>query len=88
MLAALRKAIDQRYPGLRILPFMSAGGTDARHFRAVGIDSYSIPSFFMRAEDELMHGSNERVPVAEIVPALAFWDTLIRELTTEAEPDL
>ena len=88
VLAALRKAIDQRYPGLRILPYMSAGGTDARHFRAVGIDSYSIPSFFMRAEDELMHGSNERVPVAEIVPALAFWDTLIRELTTEAEPDL
>jgi len=34
-----------------------------------------------------MHAPNERVPAAEIAPALAFWDTLIRGLTsTSSEP--
>jgi acetylornithine deacetylase/succinyl-diaminopimelate desuccinylase-like protein len=81
VMIAVQKALDQRYPGLRVISYMSAGGTDNRHFRAVGIDSYAIGSFFMHAEDEMMHAANERVPAAEIAPALAFWDTLIRELT-------
>jgi acetylornithine deacetylase/succinyl-diaminopimelate desuccinylase-like protein len=86
VMAALQKALDLRYPGLRILPYMSAGGTDNRHFRALGVDGYAVGSFFMHAKDEMMHAPNERVPASEIAPALAFWDTLIRALTASSEP--
>ena len=79
--AAIRKAVDLRYPGLPLLPYMSAGATDNKHFRAVGIDSYCVGSYFMRPEDDFSHGLNERVPADAIPGALAFWDALLRELT-------
>ena len=79
--AAIRIAVDQQHEGLPLLPYMSAGATDNKHYRAVGIDSYCVGSFFMRPEDDFSHGLNERVPADAIPGALAFWDALLRELT-------
>ena len=79
--SAIRTAVDLRYPGLPLLPYMSAGATDNKHFRAVGIDSYCVGSYYMRPEDDFSHGLNERVPADAIPHALAFWDALLRELT-------
>ncbi len=79
--AAIRKAVDLQHPGLPLLPYMSAGATDNKYYRAAGIDSYCVGSFFMRPEDDFSHGLNERVPADAIPGALAFWDALLRELT-------
>ena len=79
--AAIRVAVDKQHEGLPLLPYMSAGATDNKHYRAVGIDSYCVGSFFMRPEDDFSHGLNERVPADAIPGALAFWDALLRELT-------
>jgi acetylornithine deacetylase/succinyl-diaminopimelate desuccinylase-like protein len=84
--AALRKAVDLRYPGLELLPAMAVGASDNLYFRAAGIDSYAITSLFMHPEDDYTHGLDERVPADAIAPALAFWHTLIRELTREQGP--
>lgn len=81
VLAALRKAIDIRYPGLPILPQMAGGASDCLYFRAEGIDCYSITSFFMNPKNEFAHGLNERVPADAISPSLQFWNRLLRELT-------
>lgn len=81
VLAAIRKAVDLRYPDLPLLPYMSAGATDNKHYRAAGIDSYCVGSYYMRPEDDFSHGLNERVPADAIPHALAFWDALLRELT-------
>lgn len=78
---AIRRAVDLQHPGLPLLPYMSAGATDNKHYRAAGIDSYCVGSFFMRPEDDFSHGLNERVPADAIPGALAFWDAIIRELT-------
>ncbi len=79
--AAIGKAIDTQHTGLPLLPYMSAGATDNKFYRAVGIDSYGVGSFFMRAEDDFTHGLNERVPADAIAGAVVFWDALLRELT-------
>ena len=79
--AAIRRAVDLQHPGLPLLPYMSAGATDNKHYRAAGIDSYCVGSFFMRPEDDFSHGLNERVPADAIPGAVAFWDAIIRELT-------
>ena len=71
----------RQHPGLPLLPYMSAGATDNKYYRAVGIDSYCVGSYFMRPEDDFSHGLNERVPADAIPGAVAFWNTLIRELT-------
>ncbi len=80
VIAAVRKAVDRRYPGLPIVPEMSAGASDSLHFRAKGVDSYGVSGIFMKPSDMYAHGLNERVPVATIDGALDHWHTLLTEL--------
>jgi acetylornithine deacetylase/succinyl-diaminopimelate desuccinylase-like protein len=83
VLAAVRNTVHAQHPGLPVVPYMSAGATDSKHFRAVGIDSYGVASFCMRNEDNFSHGLDERVPADAIPGALRFWDMLIREFTRQ-----
>ena len=39
---AFEKVLDQRYPGILILPRMSTGATDSAQLRAAGIESYGF----------------------------------------------
>lgn len=80
VLAAVRKAVDRRYPGLTIVPEMSAGASDSLHFRSKGVDSYGVSGIFMKPSDMYAHGLNERVPVAAIDGALDHWHTLLTTL--------
>lgn len=81
VMAAVTKAVHARAPGLPIIPSMSAGATDSYHFRAVGVPSYGVAGLFSKASDSFAHGLNERVPVSAIAPALAHWDSLLRDLS-------
>ena len=81
VMAAVKKAVHARAPGLPIIPSMSAGATDSLHFRAVGVPSYGVAGLFSKASDSYAHGLNERVPVDAIAPALAHWDSLLRDLS-------
>jgi acetylornithine deacetylase/succinyl-diaminopimelate desuccinylase-like protein len=81
VMKAVTKAVKARYPKLEITPSMSAGATDSLIFRAAGMPSYGVSALFQRSEDSFAHGLNERIPVAEIEPALAHWRTLITELS-------
>lgn len=79
--AAVRKAIERRYPGLPVIPQMSAGATDSLHFRAQGVDSYGVSGLFMKPSDDFSHGLNERAPIASIDGALDHWHVLITALS-------
>jgi acetylornithine deacetylase/succinyl-diaminopimelate desuccinylase-like protein len=81
VVAAVTKAVHARAPGLPIIPSMSAGATDSYHFRIQGVPSYGVAGLFSKASDSYAHGLNERVPVDAIVPALAHWDSLLRDLS-------
>lgn len=81
VMAAVKKAVHARAPGLPIIPSMSAGATDSYHFRMNGVPSYGVAGLFSKASDSFAHGLNERVPVAAIAPALAHWDSLLRDLS-------
>lgn len=81
LMAALRKAVDAQAPGVPIIPSMAAGTTDGVFFRLEGIDTYGVTGIFMKASDEYAHGLNERVPVDSIPGALAYWYTLVTELS-------
>ncbi len=79
--AAVKKAIERRYPGLPVIPQMSAGATDSLHFRAQGVDSYGVSGLFLKPSDDFSHGLNERAPVASIDGALDHWHVLITALS-------
>jgi hypothetical protein len=40
-----------------------------------------VSSLFQKSEDRFAHGLNERIPVAEIAPALAHYRTIITDLS-------
>jgi carboxypeptidase PM20D1 len=80
VMAAVTKAVHASYPGLSIVPSMSAGATDSMHFRANGVPSYGVSGLFMKDSDEFSHGLNERVPVSSIDGALAHWNSLLKDL--------
>lgn len=78
---AVTKAVAARYPGLAVVPAMSAGATDSLYFRAMGVPSYGVSSLFQRGEDGFAHGLNERVPVAGIAAALDQWERMVTALS-------
>lgn len=80
VMAAVRKAVDRRYPGLPIVPQMSAGASDSIFFRNAGIPSFGVAGEFMKASDDLAHGLNERIPEATIDGTLDHWHVMLKEL--------
>ncbi|KPF73484.1 hypothetical protein IP88_09150 [alpha proteobacterium AAP81b] len=80
VVAAVTKAVATARPGVVPVPGMDAGASDSLFYRAAGIPSYGVSGLMMRGEDVLIHGLNERVPVAAIAPALVHWRVLITEM--------
>lgn len=81
VMAAVKRSIERRYPGLPVIPQMSSGATDSLHFRAQGTDSYGVSGLFLKPSDDFSHGLDERAPVASIDGALDHWHRLITELS-------
>jgi carboxypeptidase PM20D1 len=81
VVAAVTKAVHARYPGLPIAPTMSPGATDGRDYRARGVPVYGVSGLFIKPADDFAHGLNERVPLDAIDPAVAFWESLVRDLS-------
>ena len=80
VLAALRKAVDNKFPGLDIIPSMSSGGTDGMHFRAAGIPSYGVNGGYSKPNDTFAHGLNERILVQSFYDNLAHWYVLLKAI--------
>lgn len=80
ILAALRKAVDNKFPGLDIIPSMSSGGTDGMHFRAAGIPSYGVNGGYSKPNDTFAHGLNERILVQSFYDNLAHWYVLLKAI--------
>lgn len=77
---AATRALQARFPGLRLVPVMSAGATDSLHFRARGIPSYGITPLFIKSSDQFAHGLNERTPLSELAPAIVYYQQLLTDL--------
>ncbi len=80
VLAAVTKAVHARFPGLPVVPNMSAGATDGMFFRAIGVPTYGVSGLFMKSSDDFSHGLNERAPTDAIDGALAHWESLLKDL--------
>jgi acetylornithine deacetylase/succinyl-diaminopimelate desuccinylase-like protein len=78
---AVAKAVHARYPRLPIAPTMSPGATDGRDFRARGVPVYGVSGLFIKPADDFAHGLNERIPLDSIAPAVAFWESLVSDLS-------
>jgi len=85
VLAAVRLAVDVRYPGLAIVPDMSTGATDGLYVRNAGIPTYGVAGLFGDIDDGRAHGRDERVGVEDFYAAVEHWQILLKALTGGAD---
>ncbi|NLI20525.1 MAG: M20/M25/M40 family metallo-hydrolase [Clostridiales bacterium] len=79
--AALSRAIHEIYPGVLISPYLMIAGSDARHYERICDHVYRFCGMPLSAEERLMiHGVNERIPVAKQADTARFFLRLIRNV--------
>jgi acetylornithine deacetylase/succinyl-diaminopimelate desuccinylase-like protein len=80
VIAAVTDAVHHRFPGVEIVPGMSAGATDSMYFRNAGVPSYGIDAAFTKPDDTFAHGLNEKLPASEVAAGLEFWHRVLTQL--------
>lgn len=78
---AITKAIHLGYPGVPVFPTMSAGASDSMWFRNEHIPSYGVSPLFIKDSDRFAHGLNERIPVGDVQPSMAYLLSLLTDLS-------
>lgn len=67
MFDALSNSAKELDGDITVVPYLSTGGTDSAALRRIGINCYGILPFPMvQADEERMHGHDERVPVESL----------------------
>jgi acetylornithine deacetylase/succinyl-diaminopimelate desuccinylase-like protein len=78
---AYTAAVQARHPGSPVVPEMSAGASDARPFRVIGIPVYGVDgSWGIVPTDLRAHGRDERLPVKALDDDVDHWELLLSKL--------
>ena len=78
---AVRAGLDVAYKSVPIIPGQASGASDSMWFRARGVPSYGVAPIFIKDSDDFSHGLNERTPLFNIAPGIAYWKILIQRLS-------
>jgi len=74
----VRRAITHVFPEAIVVPYLTVGGTDARHYAGVARQAYRFLPIRMRAEDRTrIHGTNEQTTVEGFADAVRFYMTVM-----------
>ncbi|MBL9067002.1 MAG: M20/M25/M40 family metallo-hydrolase [Sphingopyxis sp.] len=66
IIGPMQKLVDTYWPGLKVIPSMANGYTDATFLGAVGIPTYGIPGMWGDPDGNGAHGLNERMEVKSV----------------------
>jgi acetylornithine deacetylase/succinyl-diaminopimelate desuccinylase-like protein len=64
IMTAIRRTSDETFPGVPLVPIMSAGATDGSYLRNAGIPTYGHTGLASDVDDVRAHGQDERVAKA------------------------
>jgi acetylornithine deacetylase/succinyl-diaminopimelate desuccinylase-like protein len=81
MLTPLDRLVAETWPGLKVIPAMTAGGTDAKYTSAAGLPTYTFSPLTLDPNDDRSHGRDERIGVASFYQANEFFYRYLRLLT-------
>jgi acetylornithine deacetylase/succinyl-diaminopimelate desuccinylase-like protein len=83
----ITKAVHRLAGPIPVLPYMTTGATDMRHFRSLGIPAYGIFPIILPEEEHMrMHGVNERLSIASLERGLKATEEIVRALASYAPP--
>src|SRR5262249_24613743 len=73
------KALAKKmWPGVPVVPSMTAGATDGRFFMNAGIPTYGLSGMFSTAGETNAHGLNEKIRVKSLYEGRDFLEGVIR----------
>lgn len=78
--AFLKRSIQQSFPNAAVVPSLSVGATDGRHYdRVSGSVLRFFPVVMTRADVARAHGTNERIGIGDFMRAIDFYERLIED---------
>jgi carboxypeptidase PM20D1 len=80
----IAKVARQSFSDLIVVPGLTVGGTDSKHYSKIADNSYRFQLMEVGPEDIAgFHGTNERISIENLVKATSAYTLLIREATSE-----
>ena len=79
-MGAIAKVSEQFWPGVPIVPIMSAGATDGSYLRNAGIPTYGHSGLAGDVDDVRIHGRDERVLVKSFFDGQEYLYHLVKAL--------
>ncbi len=81
LLSSVEKVVHSMWPGVPVIPAMSAGASDFIFTRNAGIPSYGISGAWEDIHDERAHGRDERREMGSFYESVEFTYRLMKELS-------
>jgi acetylornithine deacetylase/succinyl-diaminopimelate desuccinylase-like protein len=81
VMSPLDQLVAQTWPGLIVIPSMSAGASDATHTSAAGLPTYTFSPLTIDPNDDREHGRDERIGIASFYQANEFFYRYLRAVT-------
>jgi acetylornithine deacetylase/succinyl-diaminopimelate desuccinylase-like protein len=82
VLSLIERISASMWPGVPVIPSMSAGATDAVFLRAAGIPVYGVDGIFEDVDDVRAHGRDERESVTSFYEGQEFLYRLVKALSS------
>lgn len=82
ILGTIERLVEEKWPGIPVVPTMSTGATDGLYVRNAGIPVYGVGAIFEDPEDNRAHGRDERVAIHRFYEALDYWYRMVKELSS------
>ncbi|MEA3021387.1 MAG: hypothetical protein QOK01_239, partial [Alphaproteobacteria bacterium] len=87
LMTAVERLTAQMWPGVPVIPTMSAGYTDSRWLRNAGIPAYGVSGLFSDPGRNGVHGLNEQIGVKELFAGKEFLYQLVKTLAVKRPPE-
>jgi acetylornithine deacetylase/succinyl-diaminopimelate desuccinylase-like protein len=81
LMASVQQVVRSMWPGVAVIPYMSAGASDSIYTRQGGIPSYGIGGGWNDIHDIRMHGRDERHEINDFYSSVEFTYRLMKELS-------
>jgi acetylornithine deacetylase/succinyl-diaminopimelate desuccinylase-like protein len=80
-MGAIEKLTTEFWPGIPVMPTMSAGATDGSYLRNAGIPTYGHSGLAVDVDDIRVHGRDERVLVKSFFDGQEYLYRLVKMLS-------
>jgi acetylornithine deacetylase/succinyl-diaminopimelate desuccinylase-like protein len=82
LVRTIERLTDEFWPGIPVIPTMSAGATDSRFLRNAGIPSYGHSGAAGDMDDVRAHGQDERISVKAFDDQVEYLYRLVKALSS------